>query len=171
MFTLGKDSVNDGLLKAWEIYNMQLNTALVVLSACNTGYGKLHRGEGMISLSRGFFIAGAKSVITTLWPVPDGNSSRLMNYFYTNLSAKENIADALYHAKLTYLRESDDMDAYPSLWAGYIVLGNGSIAFEPSHSKSKYFYYIGLCLLISMIIIIIFRKKIRVTRENKLISF
>ena len=141
VFTLGKDSVNDGVLNTYEIYNMLINAPLVVLSACNTGYGKLHKGEGIISLSRGFFTAGAKSIVMTLWPVPDGPSSKIMSYFYTNLAAKQNIADALYHARLKYL-------------AGYIVLGNASISFEPYQPRIKnYHYWLGIAILVILAVI------------------
>ena len=159
VFTLGKDSVNDGLLNTYEIYNMKINAPLVVLSACNTGYGKLHKGEGVISLSRAFFTSGAKTVVMTLYPIPDGNSSEIMTYFYENLAASQNIGDALYHAKLKYLEKSNLMDAHPSLWAGYVVLGNSSNNFKPYPPKNWYFWWIGSLLVV--VILLIARKKIK----------
>jgi len=160
IFTVGNDSIKEGLLNAWEIYNMHINSPLVVLSACNTGFGKLHKGEGTISLARGFFTAGAKSVITTLWAVPDGNSSKLMKYFYANLAAKMSVSDALHQAKLQFLEQNDELDAHPSLWAGYIAVGNTNITFENDTESNKYLYYLASSLLL-VSIVVIFRKKIK----------
>ena len=153
VFAIGKDSVNDGLLNTYEIYNMRINAPLVVLSACNSGYGKLQKGEGMISLSRGFFTKGAKSIVMTLWAVDDQTSADLMKNFYTNLAANQNIGDALYHAKLKQFSESNELTAHPYFWAGYITLGNTSATFEPYHPKTKYYFFgiIGILIVISVI--------------------
>jgi CHAT domain-containing protein len=159
VFAPGKDSVNDGFLNTYEIYNMQINAPLVVLSACNTGYGKLHKGEGIISLSRGFFTAGAKSIVMTLWSIGDKTSSMLMHNFYTNLAANQNIGDAMQKAKLDYLEQTDEMKAHPYFWAGYIVLGNTEATFEPDKPKTWFYPWI----IIGMLVIagIMFRKRIR----------
>ncbi|MEM6380251.1 MAG: CHAT domain-containing tetratricopeptide repeat protein, partial [Bacteroidota bacterium] len=73
------------LLYNKELYNLQLNADMVVLSACETGIGELKRGEGMISLARGFSYAGAKSIITTLWQIPDENTQVIVGNFYRYL--------------------------------------------------------------------------------------
>ncbi len=159
VFAPGKDSANDGFLNTYEIYNMQINAPLVVLSACNTGYGKLHKGEGIISLSRGFFTAGAKSIVMTLWSIGDKTSSKLMHNFYTNLAANQNIGDAMQNAKLEYLDQTDEMKAHPYFWAGYIVLGNTGATFEPDVPKTKYYFWgvIGVLVITGLVL----RKKIR----------
>ena len=64
-----KNTTEDGWLNTSEIYNMQLNARMAVLSACNTGSGKLQKGEGVMSLARGFLYAGCPSIIMTLWEV------------------------------------------------------------------------------------------------------
>jgi CHAT domain-containing protein len=131
---------------------MQINSPLVVLSACKSGYGKLCKGEGIISLARGFFTAGAKSIVMTLWSVGDKTSSKLMHYFYTNLAAKQNIGDAMQNAKITYLDQSDEMKAHPYFWAGYIVLGNTNSIFYPDRQKTNYLPWciIGMAILAGM---------------------
>ena len=68
-----------------ELYQLRLNADMVVLSACETGVGELQRGEGIISLARGFSYAGAKSVVQSLWNVDDRSTKDMMHYFYTNL--------------------------------------------------------------------------------------
>jgi CHAT domain-containing protein len=137
VFTDDNDSINNNFLNTYEIYNMQINAPLVVLSACNTGYGQLHKGEGIISLARGFFTAGAKSIVMTLWAVSDKTSSKLIGNFYSSLGAKQNIGDAMQHAKLNYLQQSDEIGAHPYFWSGYIVLGNAATTFEPDPPKNS----------------------------------
>jgi hypothetical protein len=89
----------------------------------------------------------------TLWPISDKTSSKLMANFYTNLATNQNIGDALYHAKLKYLEQSDEMGAHPSFWAGYIMVGNASLTFTPSKPKAKYYFWgiIGLLIVITVI--------------------
>jgi len=159
VFIPAKDSVNNGLLNTYEIYNMRINAPLVVLSACNTGYGKLNKGEGIMSLTRGFLTAGAKSIVMTMWAVDDKTSSTLMKGFYTNLAAKQNIGDALNNAKLEYLNQSDDLKAHPYFWAGYIVLGNTSATFEPYHPQTKYYIWIGMLVLVMVGVIFITKNR------------
>ncbi|MEZ4981980.1 MAG: CHAT domain-containing protein [Saprospiraceae bacterium] len=104
---------------------MQLNTDLVVLSACETAVGELQRGEGIISLARAFAYAGAKSIITTLWTVNDISSKDLMQSFYASLK-KENSKDkSLRDAKLNLIK-SDGEKAHPFFWAGFIGVGDMS---------------------------------------------
>jgi len=161
VFKPEKDSINEGLLNTYEIYNMQINSPLIVLSACNSGFGKLHKGEGMISLARGFFTAGAKSIVMTLWSVGDKTSSKLIHYFYSNLAAKQNIGDAMQGAKLAYLKQSDEMKAHPYFWAGYIVLGNANSIFEPPVKKNNHTFWYVLSILLLATAIIAGNKKWR----------
>jgi CHAT domain-containing protein len=130
VFIPGNDSVDDGLLNAYEIAGLPVNAQLVVLSACNTGYGKLYKGEGIISLARAFYAAGAKSVVMTLWAVSDKTSSCLVSNFYNNLASQQYTGDALRKAKLDYMDSADGISAHPYFWAGYIVTGNQNIIFE-----------------------------------------
>jgi CHAT domain-containing protein len=81
---------------------------LVVLSACETGLGKQIRGEGLISLQRGFHLAGVRSTLTSLWKVDDAATKALMVEFYTNLWEKRlSKLEALRQAQLTMLHEYD----------------------------------------------------------------
>jgi hypothetical protein len=87
----------------------------------------------------------------TLWPSEDITGAELMNNFYHNLAANQNIGDALNHAKLQYLEQTDEIGAHPSYWAGYIVIGDTSSTFIPDKPKVKYYYLfpvIGLLLLL-----------------------
>ena len=128
VFTLSNDTVenNDGLLNTYEIYNMNLNARMAVLSACNTGYGKLQKGEGIMSLARGFMYAGVPSIIMTLWAVEDQSGSELMTRFYKFLSDGDEIDEALRKAKLEYLAGADELRAHPYLWASYVSIGKAN---------------------------------------------
>lgn len=107
-----------GLLTAEEILDMDLKAELVVLSACNTGRGRI-TGDGVIGLSRSFLSAGVPSVIVSLWSVPDAPTARLMSEFYKNLKAKPDKAGALRQAMLTTMRLYPD----PLSWAGFTLIG------------------------------------------------
>ncbi len=108
----------DELLTASEILGLNLTASLVVLSACNTGRGKI-TGDGVIGLSRSFLSAGVPSVVVSLWQVPDAPTSTLMIAFYQNLIQKMDKAQALRQAMLTTLKVYPN----PQDWAGFMLVG------------------------------------------------
>lgn len=110
---------SDGLLTSNEILGLSLpNADLVVLSACDTGRGKI-TGDGVIGLSRSFISAGASSVVVSLWAVPDDSTAALMTAFYQNLKHNPNRAQALRQAMLTVMQQ------YPSSrdWGAFVLIG------------------------------------------------
>lgn len=119
------DSVNDGLLNISEIYNLNLKADLVVLSACNTGYGKIQKGEGPISLSRAFNYAGCPSIVMSLWKIPDIVTEELMVSFYNNLNKGYSKNEGLQKAQLQHLQStSDPLYHHPYFWSGFMTIGN-----------------------------------------------
>jgi CHAT domain-containing protein len=94
---------DDGLLQPREIGQFHLNAGVVVLSACDTAVGPTLGQEGVLNIARAFLLAGARSVITTLWAVSDATSTAVMRRFYENLSAGESIAAALARSKAAVL--------------------------------------------------------------------
>ena len=88
-------------LDTYEVYNMSLKSRLVVLSACNTGSGKLQKGEGVMSLARAFLFAGCPGIVMTLWSVEDESSANLMIEFYKNLLNGYSKDEALRKAKIS----------------------------------------------------------------------
>jgi CHAT domain-containing protein len=124
VFTKDLSSIEDGFLNTYELYNMKLNAGMVVLSACNTGYGKLVRGEGIMSLARGFMYAGCPSLVMSLWSVDDQSTSLLMKKFYGGLVQGKNKDEALRQAKLEYLKNADEVKSNPFYWSGMIFVGN-----------------------------------------------
>ena len=142
-------------LFAKELYDLELNAQLVVLSACETGIGAFNKGEGVVSLAKGFMAAGARSTITSLWSVNDAQTEKLMALFYDNLSEGMSKDRALRRAKLAYL-EQEEMVA-PYFWAGFVPSGDMS----PLQIKktNNIVWGIGVfLLLVSIIIILRFRK-------------
>ncbi|MEG4453402.1 CHAT domain-containing tetratricopeptide repeat protein [Microcoleus sp. N9_A1] len=109
---------DDGLLTAEEIFDMKLQANLVVLSACNTGEGRI-TGDGVIGLSRALISAGVPSVIVSLWAVPDAPTSELMQAFYQNLQKNPNKAQALRQAMLTTMKAHSN----PRDWAAFTLIG------------------------------------------------
>ena len=107
-----------------ELNTLRLNADMVVLSACETGIGAVYKGEGIISLSRGFLAAGAKSVITTLWSINDKFTSEIVAAFYGNLKKTMGKEEALRQAKLAYLKGSDNFEAHPKYWAAFMPVGD-----------------------------------------------
>lgn len=124
VFTPNADTLDDGLLNAWEISNLQLNSQLVVLSACNTGLGKLNTGEGLLSISRSFVYAGCKSILSTLWPVSDNFSAHLILKFYNELKKGNSKSHSLSEAKRAYISNNPGTASHPFYWSGYIISGN-----------------------------------------------
>jgi CHAT domain-containing protein len=111
---------DDGFLQARELYSRRLEANLVILSACQSGRGRLETGEGILGLPRVFFYSGASSVITTLWPVGDAKAESFMARYYRRLAAGPSKAGALRDAKIEMIR-SGATD--PHEWAGFVLNG------------------------------------------------
>ena len=116
---------NANLLYVKDLYNYQIDADMVTLSACQTGFGKLQKGEGMLSLARAFNYAGVPSIVTTLWKINDQSTSEIMKFFYKNLSDGLSKKEALRQAKLSYLNANDDaLLRHPYYWSGIVMTGN-----------------------------------------------
>ncbi|MCK4343792.1 MAG: CHAT domain-containing protein, partial [Bacteroidales bacterium] len=152
VFTQDGDTTEDGLLNTWEIYNMDLNAEMVVLSACNTGSGKLRRGEGIISLARGFKYAGVPGIVMTLWSVGDDSSADLMGSFYKYLSRSNRKDEALRYAKLDYLESVSPTEAHPYFWAGYVTIGDAKPVLKKKNILLKSIIAGTIILLLGMVV-------------------
>lgn len=118
------DTIEDGMLNASELVNMELNAEMAVLSACNTGSGKMQKGEGIMSLSRDFFYAGVPGIVMTVWAVEDRAGIKLMDNFYKHIAEGNPRHKALQNAKTEYLENCDNLTAHPHYWASYLNVGD-----------------------------------------------
>jgi len=122
-FSQEQDSewAEDGILFSGETYNLDLNADLVVLSACQSGFGQIVRGEGLMGLTRGFLYSGASNIIASLWKVPDKHTSQLMVELYRQILADKTYPAALREAKLKMI--ADPATAAPQSWASFVLIG------------------------------------------------
>lgn len=118
------DTVEDNKLHFFELYGLHLQAELAVLDACNTGVGKLEKGEGVFNYARAFHYAGCPAVVMSLWSIPDEASAQIVGSFFENLKKGQTKDKALQVAKLTWLEKSDPLHARPVYWAGLISSGN-----------------------------------------------
>jgi CHAT domain-containing protein len=130
--SVGNSGSEAGFLQFSDILELRLNADLVVLSACDTGLGKIHDGEGVVGLTRAFFYAGAASVVVSLWKVQDQSTALLMEKFYRYLRRGYDKAEALRHAKLELMNSTVELKATrrsqtlaaPFFWAPFILAGD-----------------------------------------------
>lgn len=161
VFSLNNDTLedNDGLLNTYELFNIHLSARMAVLSACNTGYGQLRQGEGVMSLARGFIFAGVPSIIMTLWAVEDQSGSILMSSFYENLVSGQNIDVALRESKLQYLKNADQLSAHPYLWSGYVSIGSTAPLTSGGPSVISILVYVLIAVLAGIFLFIWLRRR------------
>ena len=155
-FTQKGDSIEDGFLNTYELYNMKLNSRMAVLSSCNSGTGKLQRGEGVMSLARGFIYSGCPSIIMTLWSVEDKSGVKLMTSFYKYLLQGKTKSEAIQQSKIDFIKGADQLRSHPYFWSGYVVIGNNQPLF-----KSFWNHYLlisGIVILIGAGFLIFYRK-------------
>jgi CHAT domain-containing protein len=139
------DLMKNGLLNTADIYNLKLNAKLTVLSACNTGAGQLKKGEGIMSLARGFVYAGCPSIIMSLWEVEDESGTQIMTSFYKNLKKGKSKDESLRSAKLKYLESVNSRRAHPHYWLGFLSIGDNS----PLYISYDFYFFILIILALS----------------------
>jgi CHAT domain-containing protein len=122
VLSLDGDPQEDGFLEASEIAELDMDCDLAVLSACQTGRGQLFSGEGIVGLSRAFLIAGARSVVVSLWNVTEISTGQLMKNFYKQLARGAGNASALRDAKLQMIDSTKEIQ-HPYYWAPFVMIG------------------------------------------------
>ena len=146
------DIIHDYSLK---LYTYRNNADLVTLSACNTSLGEVAKGEGVLSLARGFFYSGSKSVVASLWEVNDKSTSEIMTSFYTNLKDGQTKSEAMNNAKRTYLSNHSLSEQSPYYWSSFILIGDAG-AIDLS---SNLYLYLTTAIAI-LLVMLFFRKRI-----------
>jgi CHAT domain-containing protein len=145
-----------------EIYNLDMHASkLVVLSACETGSGKLVHGEGLLSLSRAFSYAGCPSIITSLWKADDIATAYICGrlHHYLKKGWKKDLA--LQTAKLDYLKDETIPDQFklPRFWANLVLVGDTSAIYEGSKSPTVTIIILLIALVIVLFVAAIIYKK------------
>lgn len=130
-----------------ELYELENNSNLVILDACKTAQGEMHLGEGIASLSRGFFYGGSKSVLASQWNVNEQSNSKILSFFYKELKRGKSKSKALQNAKLNYLETNQLEQLSPYFWASMTLTGN---------SESLVLYKDFFWMKISSIFLIVF---------------
>lgn len=157
VFEASRDSIEDGFLNAYEIYNLQLDADLAVISACNTGLGKVQEGEGVMSLGRAFLYAGCRSVMMSLWLANDVATSQIVQDFYQYAAEGQTKSAAVRQAKLDYLAEADALTAHPHFWANLVMVGD----VKPLKSKPGNWWWIGIIGMLGFIWFLFNRRKVK----------
>jgi len=143
----------DQSLYTYELYGLDLTAELTVLSACNTGAGKMVRGEGIMSLARAFQYAGCPNIITSLWTVDDQSTAELMDLFYEALVQDQNKGHALKIAKQRYLEQADPLFSHPFYWAGFILIGDNQPVSRVVNFPSWGYILIGVGLVLLIFLV------------------
>jgi CHAT domain-containing protein len=150
------DESSSGAFTVGELFGMDLSADLAVLSACNSGNGKLNKGEGIMSLSTGFQYAGVPSVIMTHWDVNDKYSADLMAGLYTYLAKGLEKNVALHNTKLDMINNGSTIYSHPYYWAGFTLIGNETaIVSRKSNFGKSLEYWIPILIILALI----FRRK------------
>lgn len=139
-----------------ELSTLKSQADLVILSACKTSLGEIHRGEGVMSLARSFFTSGANTVVSSLWNTNDKATTVIISDFYQNLSIGKTKSEALHVAKLNYLRNNIDAEASPYYWAPLILIGDPSMILPNKHDWS--ILWISVILLPVLLLLYVFKK-------------
>ncbi|MCB0630047.1 MAG: CHAT domain-containing protein [Saprospiraceae bacterium] len=150
---------SDTTLANYEIFDIPIRADLIILSACETGNGDLLQGEGIMSLSRGFYYAGSSNVITSLWPADDHATKEMMILLNRKLKKGLDKDEALRQTKLDYLRSGKLRKANlaPSIWANFILIGNQQ-RIDFSYSPLLLISLAVACILLAIAALIFFHR-------------
>lgn len=142
----------DDLMLLNELYALQdCHPQLVVLSACETGIGKLQKGEGAMSIARAFQYAGAENILFSLWKINDYASAQLMTNFYEDFAESDSFFEANYNSKIAYLENPDIVNAKksPYYWSAFVYFG----AVDSDENNYLYSVLFGLLAIITLFLI------------------
>jgi len=139
-----------------DLYGFNLNTELVVLSACETGVGRLQKGEGALSIARGFQYAGAKRLVFSLWRINDLSTSQIMHSFYKNYSSTNSGVSSNHKSKISYLNNENisNIKKSPYYWSAFVYYGD----FSENPPAVFSFISLSILLLIALIVLLLVYK-------------
>jgi len=134
-----------------ELYSLNLNTDLVVLSACETGVGKVYKSEGAMSIARGFQYSGVKNILFSLWQINDLSTSQIMESFYKDYSKYQSAYIANHNSKIDYLQDENigNIKKSPYYWSAFSYYGT---LYHPK-SNNNFVLYVSVGFIIFMLIL------------------
>lgn len=148
--------IEDGYLHAYELFGLQLNADLAILSACESGIGTLQAGEGMISLAYSLQFAGCQSTALSLWKVDEKINTQITAAFVENLEKGYRKSEALRLAKLSFLKDQPSELLHPFYWAGMIHMGQDGLIHP---SKGFKFWWLWVSAGVGLMFLLLFRGK------------
>lgn len=142
------DGIYDGMLQFNEIVDLRFKGRTVVLSTCHSARGQILRGEGVFDLARAFFEGGARAVVGSLWKLEDKATAEFFDDFYRHLARGVSLTEALHRAQ----KDQIDRGVPPSVWAGIVVIGDGSLVPVPSRKgRQEPFWPIALAVVLLLV--------------------
>jgi CHAT domain-containing protein len=141
------DTAEDGVLHAYELYNLDLRSDLAVLSACRSGGGRVSRGEGVMSLSWAFKRAGCPNVVMSVWNADDLSAKAIMGAFFRQLAQGRSKADALQRAQLDFLDNAEKSHCHPYYWAPFSLIGD-NLPLEVPYSFTAFTLFVLAALAV-----------------------
>jgi len=122
----------DHNLFAYEIFDLEVDAEIAMLSACDTGRGEAQSGKSIQSISQAFSFAGSSSLTMSYYKIPDDQTASIDNYFIENIRKGNRLDESLRLSNLKYLKKSSEKYAHPFYWAGIVLAGKA----EPLKQKS-----------------------------------
>ncbi|MCI4667513.1 MAG: CHAT domain-containing protein [Bacteroidia bacterium] len=151
----------DGYLHAFEIYPIELQSDLAVLSACETGLGKFERTEGMMSLARAFKYAGCPNIVMSLWRADDESTSEIIPRFFAYIQQGMSKSSALRQAKLDYLDQASSKQ-FPYYWDSFILIGDDQpVVIQSERTLAFKWWYLLLIAAALVPILLLVRIRVR----------
>ena len=145
------DTTEDNFLNAYEIAQLQQNSQLIVLSACETAKGQQQGGEGTMSIARYFMYGGAAALVATRWQVNDQTTAFIMQNFYKYIYEGKSIKQAMRQAQLNYLQQSAGAASYPFYWAAFMNIGDtDKVIYLANKNWAIKYYIIIACALLAI---------------------
>jgi len=146
--TESKILFGDSYVTIQELETKEFETELIVLSSCESGFGKVYEGEGSLSIAKSFFQAGCKSAVVSLWPVDDCSTAEVMKYFYQGLAQGKRKDTALTLAKMEYQNSAHPSRIHPYYWAGFIVIGDIGPVWTNSTNSRQIIIILSISILV-----------------------
>ncbi len=158
----------DSTLLLNELYSMNLNSRLVVLSACETGIGKMRKGEGAMSIARGFQYAGVQNILFSLWKINDKSTSQIIASFYKSFSKNKSFYRANHKSKIDYLKNKtiSNYRKSPYYWSAFVYYGS----LEAKKTNNNSFFIVFSIIFLIILLVIVVKTKTHVYRKPTNIS-